>query len=155
MKEIDSLITYLMLKQQQHYLERRNKVVKLLMLTKIYLERRINMAQRKLPEKYKTCDWQWNYRSIGLTKEHIKRLNNAINILESLNEHTDAKYLKEIKDKLLEDTPEPQIVKINTDAFIEKACEWLKEYGGGYWMDDYDLPTDELVNDFRNAMKGE
>ena len=42
-----------------------------------------------------------------------------------------------------------------TDAFIEKAVEWLKEYSGGYWMDDYDLPTDELVNDFRNAMKGE
>lgn len=39
MKEIDTLITYLMLKQQQHYLERRNKVVKLLMLTKIYLEK--------------------------------------------------------------------------------------------------------------------
>lgn len=44
---------------------------------------------------------------------------------------------------------------IRTDAFIDKACEWLKEYGGGYWMDDYDLPTDELVNDFRNYMKGE
>lgn len=42
-----------------------------------------------------------------------------------------------------------------TDTFIEKACEWLKKYGGGYWMDDYDLPTDELVNDFRNYMKGE
>ena len=42
-----------------------------------------------------------------------------------------------------------------TDAFIDKACEWLKEYGGSYWMDDYDLPTDDLVNDFRNYMKGE
>lgn len=42
-----------------------------------------------------------------------------------------------------------------TDAFIEKACEWLKKYGGSYWMDDYDLPTDDLVNDFRHAMKGE
>lgn len=59
----------------------------------------------ELPEKYQTCDWLWNYGSIGLTKEHIKRLNNAINILESLNEHTDAKFLKEIKDKLLEDIP--------------------------------------------------
>ena len=61
------------------------------------------MKQRDLPEKYKTCDWLWNYGSIGLTKEHIKRLNNAINILESVYEYTDAKYLKEIKDKLLED----------------------------------------------------
>lgn len=38
-KEIDTLILYMMLKQQQHYLERRNKVIKLLMLTKIYLEK--------------------------------------------------------------------------------------------------------------------
>lgn len=41
------------------------------------------------------------------------------------------------------------------NTMIEKACEWLKEYGGVYWMDDYDLPTDELVNDFKKAMKGE
>ena len=46
-------------------------------------------------------------------------------------------------------------LKAAQKAFIEKACEWLKKYGGGYWMDDYDLPTDELVNDFRNYMKGE
>lgn len=113
------------------------------------------MKANELPKKYETCDWLWNYGSIGLTKEHIKRLNNAINILESLNEHTDAKSLKEIKDKLLEDIPEIKPEKINTDAFIEKACEWLKKYGGSYWMDDYDLPTDDLVNDFRNYMKGE
>lgn len=81
------------------------------------------MKINEIPEKYKTCDWLWNYGSIGLTKEHIKRLNNAINILESLNEHTDAKYLKEIKDKLLEDTPEPKIEKFNTVASIEKACK--------------------------------
>lgn len=104
------------------------------------------MIQRKLPDKYKTCDWLWNYGSIGLTKEHIKRLNNAINILESLNEHTDAKYLKEIKDKLLEDAPEPKIVKINTDAFIEKVYTWLKNYA---FVDDnksVNLPI--LLHDF-------
>ena len=55
----------------------------------------------QLPEKYQTPDWLWVYGNIGLTEEHIKRLNNAINILESLNEHTDARYLAEIKDKLL------------------------------------------------------
>ena len=60
-------------------------------------------TERTKIEKHKTCDWQCNYESIGLTKEHIKRLNNAINILESVYEYTDAKYLKEIKDKLLED----------------------------------------------------
>ena len=55
-----------------------------------------------LPDKYKTCDWMWNYGTIGLTDEHIKRLNHAINILEYLHEYTDAMYLKEIKDKLLQ-----------------------------------------------------
>ena len=57
----------------------------------------------ELPKKYETDDWLWKYHYIDLTYEHIKRLNNAINILKSpVNEHTDAKYLKEIKDKLLE-----------------------------------------------------
>lgn len=97
-----------------------------------------------------------NYQEkLRLTKEHIKRLNNAINILESLNEHTDVKYLKEIKNKLLEDIPEIKPEKTNIDAIIDKACKWLKEYGGGYWMDDYNLPTDELVNDFEAYMKEE
>ena len=116
------------------------------------------MTQRKLPEKYKTCDWLWNYGSIGLTKEHIKRLNNAINILESLNEHTDAKYLIEIKDKLLEDTPEPKIVKINTDAFIEKACEFLKSYRQDTCDGMAYIPgivNDKTIEDFRKYMEGE
>ena len=40
-------------------------------------------------------------------------------------------------------------------TMLDKACEWLKENGGTYWMDDYDLPTDELVKDFEKYMKGE
>ena len=40
-------------------------------------------------------------------------------------------------------------------TMLDKACEWLKENGGKYWMDDYDLPTDELVKDFIEYMKGE
>ena len=44
---------------------------------------------------------------------------------------------------------------VRKDAFIEKACDWLKENGGIYWMDDYDLPTDDLVNDFKKYMEGE
>ena len=78
---------------------------------------------RELPDKYKTCDWLWNYGSIGLTKEHIKRLNNAINILESLNEHTDVKYLKEIKDKLLEDIPKTLETK---EVDLEKELEFWR-----------------------------
>lgn len=100
----------------------------------------------ELPDKYKTCDWLWNYGSIGLTKEHIKRLNNAINILESLNEHTDAKYLQEIKDKLLEVSPEPKIVKINTDVFIEKACDFISSLRR---LDD------DVINEFIKYMEGE
>ena len=115
--------------------------------------------ERELPDKYKTCDWLWNYGSIGLTKEHIKRLNNAINILESLNEHTDTKYLKEIKDKLLEDKPE--IYKTNTDAFIEKAEKWLEENVMRYLITTIhagtDVPDikDAFFDDFKNYMKGE
>lgn len=56
-----------------------------------------------------------------------------------------------------EDEPmtDNDLVYVRPDAFIEKACGWLKKHGGSYWMDDYDLPTDDLVNDFRNYMKGE
>ena len=44
---------------------------------------------------------------------------------------------------------------IRADVFIKKVYEWLKENGGSYWVDDYDLPTDELVKDFINYIKGE
>ena len=64
-----------------------------------------NAPNIEVPEKYQNCDWLWVYGKIGLKAEHIKRLNNAINLLESTNEYTDAKYLKEIKDKLLIDAP--------------------------------------------------
>lgn len=52
-------------------------------------------------------------------------------------------------------TEDTDIEYIRSDVFIKKACEWLKENGGSYWMDEYDLPTDELVDDFKNYMKGE
>lgn len=52
-------------------------------------------------------------------------------------------------------TQNTDIEYIRSDVFIKKACEWLKEYGGSYWLDDCDLPTDDLVNDFENYMKGE
>ena len=84
------------------------------------------------------------------SNEHIKRLNNAINILESLNEHTDVKYLKDIKDKLLEDAPIPKIEKFNADAFIEKATTWLREQEemvGVSFQDDF-------IERFKNYMKG-
>ena len=63
-------------------------------------------------------------------------------------------YLFDYNDAMV--TPlEGDTIYVREDAFIEKACGWLKENGGSYWMDDYDLPTDDLVNDFKKYMKGE
>lgn len=59
------------------------------------------MKGKELPEKYQNCDWLFVYNTIGLSGEHIKRISKVINLLESLNEHSDAKYIKEIRDKLL------------------------------------------------------
>ena len=43
-----------------------------------------------------------------------------------------------------------------TDAFIEKACEWLKE-NAYFYVNDYtgSLNEDRLVENFKNYMKGE
>ena len=40
-----------------------------------------------------------------------------------------------------------------TDAFIEKACEWIKEK----WDDNYTMPIiiHNVIEDFKNYMKGE
>ena len=47
-----------------------------------------------------------------------------------------------------------------TDAFIEKACEWLSEhfYDGCYQFYDNDgmwIDADSMIEDFKNYMKGE
>ena len=51
-----------------------------------------------------------------------------------------------------------------TDAFIEKASEWLKDNANGYLIErtyhfpyhlDNEFLKDDLVNDFKKAMKGE
>lgn len=40
-----------------------------------------------------------------------------------------------------------------TDAFIEKACEWLSKHAIKYYLDGSKfLGTDELVEDFKIAM---
>ena len=41
-----------------------------------------------------------------------------------------------------------------TDAFIEKACEWLEKNGCGYWLDDSALPNRDLIDEFRKYMEG-
>lgn len=47
-----------------------------------------------------------------------------------------------------------------TDAFIEKACEWLSKhfYDGCYQFYDNDgmwIDADSMIEDFKNYMKGE
>ena len=42
---------------------------------------------------------------------------------------------------------------VRADAFIEKACEWIKEK----WDDNYTMPIiiDSVIDEFKNYMKGE
>lgn len=44
---------------------------------------------------------------------------------------------------------------IRTDAFIEKACEWLSKHAKKYYFnkEGHYLGTDELVEDFEIAMR--
>jgi hypothetical protein len=44
---------------------------------------------------------------------------------------------------------------IRTDAFIEKACAWLDENLIYYWEQLNVDDTAELLDDFKNYMKGE
>lgn len=47
---------------------------------------------------------------------------------------------------------------VHTDAFIEKACEWLKNSTYGYLTEKWgetDIDRETLVSDFKNYMKGE
>lgn len=104
------------------------------------------------PAKYNTYDWLQNYEYIGLTKEHIKRLNNAINILKSLNEPTDAKYLKEIKDKLLEVKEVKEVdlekeIKNRIDSLCNLYCYMEDLFNGNEEEGVYPIPenvTNEL-----------
>lgn len=41
---------------------------------------------------------------------------------------------------------------IQKQKLIEKACEWLNGQSFGGWIDE---PTDEFIEEFKQAMKGE
>ena len=51
---------------------------------------------------------------------------------------------------------EDDIEYTRTDAFVEKACKWLKE-NAYFYVNDYtgSLNDNMLVDEFRKAMKGE
>jgi hypothetical protein len=55
-------------------------------------------------------------------------------------------------------TLEDDVEYIRTDAFIEKACEWLKNSSYGYLTENWgeiELDRETLAVDFANYMKGE
>jgi len=45
------------------------------------------------------------------------------------------------------------VTYVPADAFIEKACEWIKEK----WDDNYTMPIiiDSVIKDFKDYIKGE
>lgn len=65
-------------------------------------------------------------------------------------------------DDIWTEEPEPgqeNIEYIRTDAFIEKAAEWLRKNADNYtWYDETEGESgmiDSFVDDFRDYMKGE
>ena len=54
---------------------------------------------------------------------------------------------------------ETDVEYTRTDAFIEKACEWLKKNADYYtWYNEFEGESgmiDEFIDDFKNYMKGE
>lgn len=49
---------------------------------------------------------------------------------------------------------------IHTDAFIKKACEWLKDNASNYIIEhpfsyNVDFEEDKMIEDFKKYMKGE
>jgi len=48
-----------------------------------------------------------------------------------------------------------EIKYTRTDAFIEKACEWLSKHAKKYYFnkDGHYLGTDELIEDFKLSME--
>ena len=48
-----------------------------------------------------------------------------------------------------------EIEYTRTDAFIEKACEWLSKHAKKYYFnkDGHYLGTDELIEDFKLSME--
>lgn len=64
-------------------------------------------------------------------------------------------YLIDYNDAMV--TPlEGDTVYVREDAFIDKACDWLRNSTYGYLTEkwgDTDIDREELVKDFKKAMK--
>ena len=70
----------------------------------------------------------------------------------TITETPDDRWLSKRSDK-------NDIEYTRTDAFIEKATEWLRKNADNYtWYDEMEGEsgmTDDFINDFKNYMKGE
>lgn len=63
-------------------------------------------------------------------------------------------YLQEPTKVRTEKKYDNDVEYIRTDAFIEKACEWLSKHAIKYYLGGSKfLGTDELVEDFKIAMR--
>ena len=79
------------------------------------------------------------------------------------NEAPEKIYLNPIQDALtdmLSEKTDGDIEYIRTDAFIEKACQFIKEHHHefSFWnTEEYELgfSTQKFIEDFKNYMKGE
>lgn len=72
------------------------------------------------------------------------------------NEAPEKIYIHEASAPELTEKLPYHIEYTRTDAFIEKACEWLKE-NTYFYVNDYtgSLNEENLIEDFRKAMRGE
>ena len=74
------------------------------------------------------------------------------------NEMPERIYLFDYNDAMA--TPlEGDTVYVREDAFIEKACEWIREFNNHHYImrysDSCEPPLSELTEWFKNYMKGE
>lgn len=71
------------------------------------------------------------------------------------NEAPKKVYLQEPTKVRTEKKYDNDIEYIHTNAFIEKACEWLSKHAKKYYFnkDGHYLGTDELIEDFEIAMR--
>jgi len=68
-----------------------------------------------------------------------------------ISEEPDDRWLSKRSD-------ENDVEYTSTEAFIEKACEWLKENAGDYVVHHWNettLDTMSLIDDFKEYMKSE
>jgi hypothetical protein len=66
--------------------------------------------------------------------------------------------LEEVGHLLTELNDRDDVEYVRTDAFIEKACEWIREFNNHHYImrysDSCEPPLSEVTEWFKNYMKG-